>query len=209
MRVCIQFLKNIDKEGEDVIQSILFFSMTRRTNLGELQLVASNMVRLLNMMRTYQLREELIHGLRIQIKEKREMMEEVQKQIDEAKDVLKKSMETLHTVSQTNLSESSQRTGIHDTRSCTIDMFLEQTMNSIFSTLIVRKMSLISSSIFGSKESMISAVNTRHRSYFEGEYTRSSVTPDRGRFGEAVPSSSLKTLHPRSSYPANCLCDDS
>ena len=91
MRVCIQFLKNIDKEGEDVIQSILFFSMTRRTNLGELQLVASNMVRLLNMMRTYQLREELIHGLRIQIKEKREMMEEVQKQIDEAKDVLKKS----------------------------------------------------------------------------------------------------------------------
>ena len=108
MRVCIQFLKNIDKEGEDVIQSILFFSMTRRTNLGELQLVASNMVRLLNMMRTYQLREELIHGLRIQIKEKREMMEEVQKQIDEAKDVLKKSMETLHTVSQTNLSSDDQ-----------------------------------------------------------------------------------------------------
>ena len=108
MRVCIQFLKNIDKEGEDVIQSILFFSMTRRTNLGELQLVASNMVRLLNMMRTYQLREELIHGLRIQIKEKREMMEEVQKQIVEAKDVLKKSMETLHTVSQTNLSSDDQ-----------------------------------------------------------------------------------------------------
>ena len=108
MRVCIQFLKNIDKEGEDVIQSILFFSMTRRTNLGELQLVASNMVRLLNMMRTYQLREELIHGLRIQIKEKREMMEEMQKQIDEAKDVLKKSMETLHTVSQTNLSSDDQ-----------------------------------------------------------------------------------------------------
>ena len=108
MRVCIQFLKNIDKEGEDVIQSMLFFSMTRRTNLGELQLVASNMVRLLNMMRTYQLREELIHGLRIQIKEKREMMEEVQKQIDEAKDVLKKSMETLHTVSQTNLSSDDQ-----------------------------------------------------------------------------------------------------
>ena len=108
MRVCIQFLKNIDKEGEDVIQSILFFSMTRRTNLGELQLVASNMVRLLNMMRTYQLREELIHGLRIQIKEKREMMEEVQKQIDEAKDVLKKSMETLQTVSQTNLSSDDQ-----------------------------------------------------------------------------------------------------
>ena len=108
MRVCIQFLKNIDKEGEDVIQSILFFSMTRRTNLGELQLVASNMVRLLNMMRTYQLREELIHGLRIQIKEKREMMEEVQKQIDEAKDVLKKSMEPLHTVSQTNLSSDDQ-----------------------------------------------------------------------------------------------------
>lgn len=104
MRVCIQFLKNIDKEGEDVIQSMLFFSMTCRTNLGELQLVASNMVRLLNMMRTYQLREELIHGLRIQIKEKREMMEEVQKQIDEAKDVFKQSMETLHTVSQTNLS---------------------------------------------------------------------------------------------------------
>ncbi|KAK8815895.1 hypothetical protein WA538_005016, partial [Blastocystis sp. DL] len=100
MRVCIQFLKNIDKEGEDVIQ----------TNLGELQLVASNMVRLLNMMRTYQLREELIHGLRIQIKEKREMMEEVQKQIDEAKDVLKKSMETLHTVSQTNLSSDDQET---------------------------------------------------------------------------------------------------
>lgn len=131
--------------------------MTRRTNLGELQLVASNMVRLLNMMRTYQLREELIHGLRIQIKEKREMMEEVQKQIDEAKDVLKKSMETLHTVSQTNLSSDDQgdcrcigslietlksllkELGIHETRSCTIDMFLEQTMNSIFSTLIVRE----------------------------------------------------------------------
>lgn len=61
------------------------------------------MVRLLNMMRTYQLREELIHGLQIQIKEKREMMEEVRRQIDEAKDMFKQSVETLHAVSQDNL----------------------------------------------------------------------------------------------------------
>ena len=65
--------------------------------------MASNMVRLLNMMRTYQLREELIHGLRIQIKEKREMMEEVRRQIDEAKDVFKQSVEALHAVPQANL----------------------------------------------------------------------------------------------------------
>lgn len=103
MRVCIQFLKNIDKEGEDVIQSEFFAWITSRTNLGELQLVASNMVRLLNMMRTYQLREELIHGLKIQIKEKREMMEEVRRQIDEAEEVFKQSVETLHEVAHTNL----------------------------------------------------------------------------------------------------------
>ena len=81
MRVYVHFLKNIDKEGEEVIHSLHLSSLMYRTNLGEVQLVTSNMIRLLNLMRVYQFREELIRGLRIQIKEKREKIEEVQNQL--------------------------------------------------------------------------------------------------------------------------------
>ncbi|KAK8802746.1 hypothetical protein WA171_006418 [Blastocystis sp. BT1] len=88
MRVYVHFLKNIDKEGEEVIQ----------TNLGEVQLVTSNMIRLLNLMRVYQFREELIRGLRIQIKEKREKIEEVQNQLKEAKEILQRSVDALQLV---------------------------------------------------------------------------------------------------------------
>ena len=58
MRVYVHFLKNIDKEGEEVIQSLHLSSLMYRTNLGEVQLVTSNMIRLLNLMRVYQFREE-------------------------------------------------------------------------------------------------------------------------------------------------------
>ena len=88
MRVYVHFLKNIDKEGEEVIQSLHLSSLMYRTNLGEVQLVTSNMIRLLNLMRVYQFREELIRGLRIQIKEKREKIEEVQNQLKEAKEIV-------------------------------------------------------------------------------------------------------------------------
>ena len=98
MRVCVQFLKNIDKEGEEVIQSLHLSSLIYRTNLGEFQLVTSNMIRLLNLMRVYQFREELIRGLRIQIKEKREKIEEVQSQLNEAKEILQRSVDTLQLV---------------------------------------------------------------------------------------------------------------
>ena len=69
-----------------------------RTNLGEVQLVTSNMIRLLNLMRVYQFREELIRGLRIQIKEKREKIEEVQNQLKEAKEILQRSVDALQLV---------------------------------------------------------------------------------------------------------------
>ena len=98
MRVYVHFLKNIDKEGEEVIQSLHLSSLMYRTNLGEVQLVTSNMIRLLNLMRVYQFREELIRGLRIQIKEKREKIEEVQNQIKEAKEILQRSVDALQLV---------------------------------------------------------------------------------------------------------------
>ena len=98
MRVYVHFLKNIDKEGEQVIQSLHLSSLMYRTNLGEVQLVTSNMIRLLNLMRVYQFREELIRGLRIQIKEKREKIEEVQNQLKEAKEILQRSIDALQLV---------------------------------------------------------------------------------------------------------------
>ncbi len=98
MRVYVHFLKNIDKEGEEVIQSLHLSSLMYRTNLGEVQLVTSNMIRLLNLMRVYQFREELIRGLRIQIKEKREKIEEVQNQLKEAKEILQRSVDALQLV---------------------------------------------------------------------------------------------------------------
>ena len=98
MRVYVHFLKNIDKEGEEVIQSLHPSSLMYRTNLGEVQLVTSNMIRLLNLMRVYQFREELIRGLRIQIKEKREKIEEVQNQLKEAKEILQRSVDALQLV---------------------------------------------------------------------------------------------------------------
>ena len=98
MRVYVHFLKNIDKEGEEVIQSLHLSSLMYRTNLGEVQLVTSNMIRLLNLMRVYQFREELIRGLRIQIKEKREKIEEVQNQLKEAKEILQRSIDALQLV---------------------------------------------------------------------------------------------------------------
>ena len=98
MRVYVHFLKNIDKEGEEVIQSLHLSSLMYRTNLGEVQLVTSNMIRLLNLMGVYQFREELIRGLRIQIKEKREKIEEVQNQLKEAKEILQRSVDALQLV---------------------------------------------------------------------------------------------------------------
>ena len=98
MRVYVHFLKNIDKEGEEVIQSLHLSSLMYRTNLGEVQLVTSNMIRLLNLMRVYQFREELIRGLRIQIKEKREKIEEVQNQLKEAKEIHQRSVDALQLV---------------------------------------------------------------------------------------------------------------
>ena len=98
MRVYVHFLKNIDKEGEEVIQSLHLSSLMYRTNLGEVQLVTSNMIRLLNLMRVYQFREELIRWLRIQIKEKREKIEEVQNQLKEAKEILQRSVDALQLV---------------------------------------------------------------------------------------------------------------
>lgn len=56
------------------------------------------MVRLLNLMRVYQFREELIRGLRIQIKEKKKKIEEIQNQLNEAKEVLQQSLDTLQQV---------------------------------------------------------------------------------------------------------------
>ena len=111
MKVCVHFLKNIDKEGEDVIQSLHLSYLICRTNLGEFQLVTSNMIRLLNMMRVYQFREELIRGLRIQVKEKKEKIEEVQSQLNEAKEILQRSVEALQLVE--NKRKENQQTNQH------------------------------------------------------------------------------------------------
>ena len=82
--------------------------------MGEFQLVTSNMVRLLNLMRVYQFREELIRGLRIQIKEKKKKIEEIQNQLNEAKEVLQQSLDTLQQVEKDR--DNSENTSQNETQ---------------------------------------------------------------------------------------------
>lgn len=72
------------------------------------------MVRLLNLMRVYQFREELIRGLRIQIKEKKKKIEEIQNQLNEAKEVLQQSLDTLQQVEKDR--DNSENTSHNETQ---------------------------------------------------------------------------------------------
>lgn len=67
-------------------------------NLGEFELVASNIVRILNIMREYQFREELIKSLKLQIEDKQKRVAEVEEDIRKAKDVLKSCVELMETI---------------------------------------------------------------------------------------------------------------
>ena len=69
-----------------------------RTSLGEFELVASNIVRILNMMREYQFREELIRSLKSQIKDKKKKIEEVEENIQKAKSVLQNCVELMESI---------------------------------------------------------------------------------------------------------------
>ena len=69
-----------------------------RTSLGEFELVVSNMVRILNLMREYQFREELIRSLKYQIDDKKKKIEEVEENIQKAKSVLKSCVELMESI---------------------------------------------------------------------------------------------------------------
>ena len=75
-----------------------FYIVMNRTSLGEFELVASNIVRILNMMREYQFREELIRSLKSQINDKKKKIEEVEENIQKAKSVLQNCVELIESI---------------------------------------------------------------------------------------------------------------
>ena len=79
--------------GEGMVEKIL-----ERQNdpTEEIERTAMNIVRLLNTMREYQFRENLIRSLKAQIEQKKQLNEEVQDLVKKVRDTVQSSLQDLH-----------------------------------------------------------------------------------------------------------------
>lgn len=71
--------------------------MMNRPHIQELENISMNIVRLLNTMREYQFRENVIRSLRNQIEEKEKRLQELDTKISESKEVMKECINAINT----------------------------------------------------------------------------------------------------------------
>lgn len=71
--------------------------MMNRPHIQELENISMNIVRLLNTMREYQFRENVIRSLRNQIEEKEKRLQELDTKISESKELMKECINAINT----------------------------------------------------------------------------------------------------------------
>ena len=101
MRTFVRLLKLTDQQSPDRSEFVEKILENHNDPTEEIERTAMNIIRLLNTMREYQFRENLIRSLKAQIEQKKQLNEEVQNMVKKAKETIQSSLQDLHSIPQT------------------------------------------------------------------------------------------------------------
>ena len=100
MRTFVRLLKMTDQQSPDRSEFVEKILERQNDPTEEIERTAMNIVRLLNTMREYQFRENLIRSLMAQIEQKKQLNEEVQDLVKKVRDTVQSSLQDLHAIPQ-------------------------------------------------------------------------------------------------------------
>ncbi|KAK8831269.1 hypothetical protein WA577_003438 [Blastocystis sp. JDR] len=100
MRTFVRLLKMTDQQSPDRSEFVEKILERQNDPTEEIERTAMNIVRLLNTMREYQFRENLIRSLKAQIEQKKQLNEEVQDLVKKVRDTVQSSLQDLHAIPQ-------------------------------------------------------------------------------------------------------------